>query len=72
MLQVIKVTGDVNVPRGEYSFVVPNLTDPSRICEEPEFEGVRACLGSGQISQVFFSLPRWVVIEGIVPHFQEI
>jgi Cyclin D1 binding domain len=72
MLQVIKVTGDVNVPRGEYSFVVPNLIDPSRICEEPEFEGVRACLGSGQISEIFFASPCWVDVEGLVPHLQEI
>jgi len=72
MLQVIKITGDLNVPRGEYSFVVPNLIDPSRICEEPEFEGVCACLGSGQISQTFFRSPVWVVVEGMFPHLQQI
>ena len=65
MLQVIKITGDLNVPRGEYSFVVPNLIDPSRICEEPEFEGVRSVLGSAQIAQVPFNRPQWIPCEGL-------
>ena len=64
-LEVIKVTGDPNVPRGQYSWVVPDLTQPGRICEEPEFRGVRAVVGSAQIAHTFFSRPQWIPCEGI-------
>jgi hypothetical protein len=63
-LEVIKLTGDVNVTRGEYSFVVPNLDLPGRICDELEYPGARAIPGSGQIAEVIFSSPRWVDVEG--------
>lgn len=64
MLEVIKITGDPNVPRGEYSFVAPNLIEQCRLCDEPEFYRVRAVQGSGQISGMFFFQPRWIEVEG--------
>ena len=65
MLEVIKVTGDPNVGCGEYSFIVPNLIEPSRVSNEEEFVGVRAVQGSGQIAGLFLSHPQWIDVEGI-------
>src|SRR5579859_7246386 len=39
MLEAIKITGDSNVPMGEYSFICRDLTNPIRECEEHEFRG---------------------------------
>jgi len=66
-LEVIKVIGDSNVPRGEYSFVVPNIDEPYRICDEVEFSGVPSVQGWGQIAGTFFSDHYWVEVEGIFP-----
>jgi anaerobic selenocysteine-containing dehydrogenase len=68
-LEVIKVTGDLNVPRGEYSFVIPNMDGPSRICHETEFTGVRAVQGWGQIAGTYFYHYQWVEVEGIFSSF---
>ena len=64
-LEAIKVTGDLNVPRGEYSFVIPNMDDPSHISHEIEFRGVRAVRGWGQIAGMHFSYHQWVEVEGL-------
>jgi Cyclin D1 binding domain len=63
-LEVIKLTGDINVTRGEYSFVVPDLDLPGRICDETEYPGARAIPGSGQIAGFMFSNPEWIDVEG--------
>ena len=68
-LEVIKVTGDRNVPRGEYSFVIPNMDGPNRICHEMEFTGLCAVQGWGQIAGTYFSHYHWVEVEGIFPLF---
>ena len=68
-LEVLKVTGDLNVPRGEYSFVIPNMNGPSRICDEMEFTGVRAVRGWGQIAGTHFSHHQWTEVEGILLRF---
>jgi len=66
-LEVIKVTGDPNVPRGEYSFVVPNIDEPYRICDEVKFSGVPSVQGWGQIAGTFFADHQWVEVEGTNP-----
>jgi hypothetical protein len=67
---VIKVTGDHNVPVAEYTYIVPDLNHPGRRCTEPEFPGVRAVPGVGQIAGTFFAQPRWVDIEGLISSCQ--
>lgn len=64
-LEVIKVTGDRNVPRGEYSFVIPKMDGPSRICHEMEFTSVCAVQGWEQIAGICFSHYLWIEVEGI-------
>jgi hypothetical protein len=66
MLEVIKITGDPNVPCHEYSFVIPDLNSPSAyICQEVEFQGSTAVEGYGQISHTGFRDPTWIPIERI-------
>jgi Cyclin D1 binding domain len=67
MLEVIKVTGDMNVSRGEYSFCTPWLELWHRICDEDEFRGARAVQGFGQIANTFFYQPQWIPVESISP-----
>src|SRR6202035_1418088 len=52
---------------GEYSFVVPNITQPGRVCTEIEFRGCNAYSGIGQIAGMSFASPRWIDVEG-KPH----
>lgn len=66
MLEVIKVQGDSNVPRGEYSFVFPDLSSLHRRCTEVEFEGSTTTLGYGQIAGTLFREPTWIPLEGIL------
>jgi len=66
-LEVIKITGDPNVPLAEYSWVVPDLTRTRRTCTETEFQGIQSTFGHGQIAGTFFAQPRWVGIEGWTP-----
>ena len=52
-LEAIKLTGDANVPRGEYSFIVDDL-GPSgllRIADEEPFVGARVLRSKGQIAE---------------------
>ena len=65
MLEVIKIHGDPNVPRGEYSFVFPDISKIQRRCTEIEFAGLPTTLGYGQIAGTFFRDPSWIVVEGI-------
>jgi hypothetical protein len=65
MLEVIKITGDPNVPCQEYSFVIPDLNSPNAyICQEIEFQGSTAVEGYGQISPTGFRDPTWIPMEG--------
>ena len=63
-LEVLKITGDHNVPLAEYSWVVPDLTRTTRTCTEQEFQGLRSTPGFGQIAGTFFASSRWVDVEG--------
>ncbi|BFZ55406.1 hypothetical protein PYCC9005_002447 [Savitreella phatthalungensis] len=64
-LRAIKVTGDPNVPRGEISWRVDDLTSVKRICQEDEWPGARAFDGLGHISPHGFTDPSWIEAEVI-------
>lgn len=65
-LHAVKITGDPNVPRGEISWVIDDLTSPVRICTEREWPGARAYKGRGQISNHGFRSPTWIETEVIL------
>ena len=65
MLEVIKISGDPNVPRGEYSFAFQDISEIRRQCTEIEFAGLSTTLGYGQIAGTFFRDPSWIIVEGI-------
>ena len=64
-IRAVKVTGDPNVPRGEVSWKVDDLTRVKRVCEEEEWAGARAFDGVGHISPHGFSDPSWIEAEVI-------
>ncbi|RPB11429.1 hypothetical protein P167DRAFT_508070 [Morchella conica CCBAS932] len=64
-LEGIKITGDIHVPRGEYTFIVEELTDISRIAHEVEWPGAKAVKGKGQIAASQFVDNKFVDIEVI-------
>ncbi|KAL2132677.1 hypothetical protein VTI74DRAFT_3516 [Chaetomium olivicolor] len=55
-LEAVKLTGDVNVPRGECTFVVDDLGEGGfvRVEEEAPFEGVRVVKSRGHIANQGF------------------
>lgn len=64
-LEAIKVTGDYNVRRGEYSFIVSDITEASRVCHEEEFTGSCAYKGSCQVAvPPLGDQLRWIDVEG--------
>lgn len=65
-LYAVKITGDVNVPRGELTWAIDNLESPLRICQEHEWRDATAYKGRGQISPHAFSDPQWIETEIIM------
>lgn len=53
-LEAIKITGDHYVPRGEYTFIVDDLSDTRRVCNENEWPGARAVGCKSQVAGLGF------------------
>lgn len=54
-LEGIKITGDINVPRGEYTFIIENLKEPIRIANEVEWPGATVVGGKTQTAFIQFT-----------------
>jgi hypothetical protein len=61
-LEAIKLTGDPNVPRGECSFVAPDLGEAGldMVLDEEPFAGVRVVKSQGHIAGTGFRNDRYV------------
>lgn len=55
-LEAVKLTGDANVPRGEYTFVADDLGEDGfiGIAQEPPFQGARVVKSKGHIAHLGF------------------
>jgi hypothetical protein len=55
-LEAIKLTGDPNVPRGEYTFVADELGEAGfvGIAQEPPFQGTRVVQSKGHVARAGF------------------
>ncbi|KFY21553.1 hypothetical protein V493_07315 [Pseudogymnoascus sp. VKM F-4281 (FW-2241)] len=67
-LEAIKLTGDPNIPRGEYTFLADNIGDGGlvRIAEEDQFKGARIVQCLGQLANRNYSNPAYFVSELIL------
>lgn len=51
-IEAIKLTGDPNIPRGEYTFIAPDIGHGGfvRVCDEQIFNGARVVRSAGHIA----------------------
>ncbi|EPS42057.1 hypothetical protein H072_3855 [Dactylellina haptotyla CBS 200.50] len=68
-LEVIKLTGDPNVPRGEYTWIIDDLSQPVRIASEDETEwpGARVYSARAHIAEHEFRNDSFVDAQVILP-----
>ncbi|KZF26258.1 hypothetical protein L228DRAFT_279490 [Xylona heveae TC161] len=61
-IEAVKLTGDINVPRGEYSFVADDIGEGGfvRIAEEDIFRGARVVRSVGHIAARGFRNDRYI------------
>ena len=55
-IEAVKLTGDPNIPRGEYTFIAPDISDSGliRISEDDTFRGARVVRSAGHIADSGF------------------
>ncbi|KAF3909192.1 hypothetical protein ABW20_dc0101483 [Dactylellina cionopaga] len=68
-LEVIKLTGDPNVPRGEYTWIIDDLSQPTRTADEEEVEwpGAKIYKARGHIADDEFRDDRYIDVQVILP-----
>lgn len=61
-LEAIKLTGDPNVPRGEYTFIAKDLGEAGfvGVAQEPPFQGARVVKSVGHIAAVGFFNDKYI------------
>ncbi|KAI0003475.1 F-box domain-containing protein [Xylariaceae sp. FL0662B] len=61
-LEAIKLTGDANVPRGEYTFVANDLGEDGfvGVAQEPPFQGARVVKSRGHIATTGFVNDKYI------------
>ncbi|RMZ15012.1 hypothetical protein D0860_01878 [Hortaea werneckii] len=60
-LEAIKLTGDPNIPRCEYTFIAPDIGHKGfvRVCDEEMFKGARVCISLLRTSaREYYCTPR--------------
>ncbi|OBT63082.1 hypothetical protein VE03_07453 [Pseudogymnoascus sp. 23342-1-I1] len=67
-LEAIKLTGDPNIPRGEYTFIAEDIGDGGfvRIAKEHQFKGARIVKSKGQLANRNFVNPQYFESELIL------
>ncbi|KAK6527161.1 hypothetical protein TWF281_010354 [Arthrobotrys megalospora] len=68
-LEVIKLTGDPNIPRGEYTWIVDDLSQPVRTADEEETEwpGAKVYSARGHIAAHEFKDDKFIDVQAILP-----
>lgn len=74
-LEAIKLTGDPNIPRGEYTFISPDIGEGGlvRIAKEDQFKGARIVRSRGQLANRNFINRKYlsffsssIIFQGII------
>ncbi|KAK5171806.1 uncharacterized protein LTR77_003442 [Saxophila tyrrhenica] len=61
-IEAIKLTGDINIPRGEHTFIAPDIGHAGlvRIADEEVFRGARIVRSAGHIAHHGFQMDEWM------------
>jgi hypothetical protein len=58
-----KVTGDLNIPRSEISWIVPDTRSPLRVCDEEEFRSALSYEALGHVAYQGYTGNRMIPAE---------